>query len=379
MSILLGIELADRAARLVVIDRQAKVIARREEPLSVPVDEWWAVHPEERARATLGLLSGAVADGVFRPAQVAAIGITAEPALALLDADLAPIPPRDLPWEDLDPAAYRGRPWGAIHALFGASPRAMARIGLILDLVGFLRFRLTGAVGSQVDFAWRSGHVVGPRAAASWDAASLESAGILPSHVPPIFPAPQRVSVVGESTIEKTGLRRGTWVAAGGEPRNTRLLFAAEPAVGRSVILLGEETGEIYEGIETPDAWDAEIVPTALEGVFFRRVGEIPRAEVLAGGGPEDAVIDVVAGGDATFEGADDDLRIAADAGEASCGTAIAAGLGLGWWRDPRPIWRKRRPPERLGDRRARALETSAESLHPAADPTEEESEAPDV
>jgi hypothetical protein len=374
VSTLVGIELLGDAARLVVVDRKAKVLLRREEQLSSPVREWWSVHPDERVRATLGLLSGAVAEGLLRPAEVAAIGITAEPALALLDADLTAIPPRDLPWGELDPAAFHGRPWDAVHALFSGSPRAAQQVGLILDLVGYLRYRLTGALATQVDFAWKSGHIAGPDTPASWSTGSLEDVGLFPAHLPPIFTASQRVSVVGEETIERTGLRRGTWVCAGGHPRNTRLLFAGEPIPGRTVLLVeGAETIP-YECVERPATWAAELHPTALEGIYFRRGASIPTEEVWAGGGPEGSVVDVVPGGDVRFDGAVETLRIAADAGEASAGTALVAGLGLGWWRDPRPIWRKRRPPVLLADLRA-----AREVLHEGEDRAEETSEASDV
>ena len=280
MSRLLGIEFSGALAHLTVVDRQAKVIARRHEVLVSPTTEWWASHPDERIRAAMGLLSEAVADGLFRPADVAAIGLSSEPALALVDADLDPIPPRDLPWgksdeaDALDPNAHRGAPWTALEKLFRRDGRSMLRIGPILDLVGFLRFRLTGSLASEVDFAWEGGHIESPEHRAEWRMSSLEPIGILPSHLPPIFPTTQRVSVVGEDTITKTGLRRGTWVSAGGLPRNLRLLFAGEPTAENPRLLVGEEGVALWRATEPPAEWSADTVPTVDEQIFFRREEE---------------------------------------------------------------------------------------------------------
>lgn len=351
MSVLTGVEYSGDRVRLVVVDRQGRTLLRREEPLATPAELWWEGHPDERHRAWLGVVTGAIREAGLRPAAIAAIGLTAPPALVFLDPDLDPIPPRKLPWGDLDPESFRGRPWDALGALVEQDPAFARRIGVVLDLVGFIRYRLSGSLGLTVDFAWEGGKVRSPRAAASWDAPALEELGLTSGQLPPIFPAWQRVSVVGEDTIERTGMRRGTWISAGGDPRNTRLLFAAEPTPGRTVVLLGPDGAERWEAGPPPEAWSADVLPSAREGVFFHRRGAAgwdPRDGGSAPGSQE-AVLDWAPGFDPELGPEHDDRLVAVDAGEASAGTAIIPGFGLGWWRDPRPLWRKRRPPRPLG------------------------------
>jgi hypothetical protein len=230
----------------------------------------------------------------------------------------------------------------------------MQRVGAAFDLVGFLRFRLTGALGTDLDFAWSGGHIRSPRDAASWSVPSLGEAGLRPAQLPPIFTAAQRVSVVSDETTRATGLRGGTWVTGGGDPRSTRLLFAAEPLPGRSVLLVSREGVARWEVCPPPERWSEAVRPSALEEVFFHRrgAGADPRAAGLAEF--PDAVLDWEPG----CPSPDLDLlpstvEIAADAGQASAGTAILAGLAIGWWRDLRQIFRKRRPPLSLAERRA--------------------------
>ncbi len=350
MSILLGVELAGAEVRLVVVDRRATVLSHREEPLATPVLRWWETHPEERYRAVLGLISQAIRDGVFRPPDVAGIGITSEPALVLLDPDLLPVPPRDLPWEERDPEEHLGDPWGALASLYGESPRALARIGSVLDLTAFIRFRLTGALASHVDFAWSGGFVLSAAAPTDWDFGALDNIGLLHSQLPPIFPAPQKVSVVGEDAIRQTGLRRGTWVAAGGDPLNTRLLFAAQPLPETQIVHRSDRGVEGWEVVDAPAEWSEDYRPSGLEGIYFRRMSTDERVTAES---QENTVFDWDRGVEPVTETWPESRLVAADAGQASSGTAILTGLGLGWWRDPRPIWRKRRPPQCLSDRRA--------------------------
>ena len=350
MSVLLGVELAGAEVRLVIVDRKATVLSQREEPLATPVLRWWETHPEERFRAVLGLISQAIRDGGFRPPDVAGIGITSEPALVLLDPDLAAVPPRDLPWAEHDPEKFLGNPWGALASLYGESPRELARIGSVLDLNAFIRFRLTGALASHVDFAWSGGHVLSVAKPTNWDFGALDNIGLLHSQLPPIFAAPQKVSVVGEEAIQQTGLRRGTWVAAGGDPLNTRLLFAAQPLPGTQIVHRSDQGVEGWEVVGAPKEWSEDYRPSALEGVYFRRMSTEDRAQAES---QETTVFDWDRGVEPATEAWPESRLIAADAGLASSGTAILAGLGLGWWRDPRPIWRKRRPPQPLADRRA--------------------------
>jgi hypothetical protein len=203
--------------------------------------------------------------------------------------------------------------------------------------------------------------------------------------------------VIGEETIASTGLRRGTWVCGGGDPSSTRLLFAGEPLPGRSVVRLRPDGVERWEIGPPPPEWSEEALPSALDGLFFHRrpaEGWDPRRGEFAPTGGE-AIFDwepgewpdeVATGGTGGAGRPDPDdplpaerdtrgagsadagrgpsggpdlsacpgsLLVAPDAGEASAGTAILAGVGIGWWRDLRPIFRKRRPPVPLGEHRA--------------------------
>ena len=101
-------------------------------------------------------------------------------------------------------------------------------------------------------------------------------------------------------------------------------------------------------------------LPSARDGVFYHRASE--GSDVAASGG----VLDWDPGFEPDLSGFTDDVAIAADAGRAGAGSAIVAGFGLGWWRDPRPIWRKRRPARPRAEwEAARAAASTHEDLSP--------------
>ena len=157
---------------------------------------------------------------------------------------------------------------------------------------------------------------------------------------------------------------------------NTRILFAAEPTIGRVVAMVDGDRVTLWESIERPIEWDEGVIPTAIDGVFFRRGGELGLDAVRDGSLPDGAVLDWPADEDPDLDGVPEGQLVACDAGAASTGTGIIAGLGLGWWRDPRPIWRKRRPARPLSAWR----EEQASGLAPeSTESSDEASEAADV
>ena len=184
MSLLLGIELSRSQVVLTVVDRSSDVINSITEQISEPVANWWRCHPDEWLRGVLAALERAVGEGLIAGEKVAAIGLSAEPGLVLLDADLKPLPPRDLSWEEILGTDMESSPYSALRALARERPRTAARVGVILGPLDYLRFRMTGSLATHVGFAWGTGLTVGAEHVTSWDRAAIQELGYPPSALP---------------------------------------------------------------------------------------------------------------------------------------------------------------------------------------------------
>ncbi|MFQ5654987.1 MAG: FGGY family carbohydrate kinase [Planctomycetota bacterium] len=351
MAELLGIEIRGDQVLLTVVNRRAEPCAHLSEPLAETAGAWWLFHPDELLRGVRVALRRGVEEGVFRGEQIAGVGLVVEPGLVLLDPDLQAIPPRALPWQDVLEEGFSAPPVAALRLLLENDPRLAGHVGAVLSTLDYLRFQMTGALATHLDFAWRSGLVIGPLAPESWDPGAIRDLGLAPGVFPPIFRAPSRVGALSEEMVRLSGMRRGTWVNAGSDPLSVRLLMAAEPRPGTRVALIEESGDELWQAGPAPEAWSAEARPGILEEIWFhrtaRRLNE-PSGEfstLLEGEGA--VILDFRTPPDSSRWPLElpGDVRVAGDAGQPSTGTALQAGIGLGWWRDRRTLWRKRRPP----------------------------------
>ena len=347
---LLGIELGGETAQPTVVERDGSVSAEAREPLDGAVLEWWGTHPEERFRAVLALLEGACAEGKLEGGRIAGIGLTCEPGLVLLDRELEPI--RDVPWDDILEGGDR-TPHDAIRLLGDVHPRWARHVGTVLSTLDFLRFRMTGALATHAGFAWACDLVAGSSATEAWEYEALLGTGIAPDAFPPIFAASCRVGIIGEEVVERTGIPRGVWVNAGSDPDSAYLLGAGEPGPGTRVALLHPDRVDLWEACAAPEQWDRWWRPLPLDSdLGYRRVESRPRARAdgpVPGSwtGERGLVLDfrVGAGSETWPESVSGEIAVAHDAGGPSAAAALQAGLGLGWWRDPRVLWRKQRRP----------------------------------
>ncbi len=366
---LLGIELRGATARLTVVDRSGVVLAHTDELLDGDVGEWWRVHPEERYRGVLALLDKGLREGVLQGGQVAAVGLSCDPGLALLDRDLKAIPPRDIPWDELLGDEPRTAAV-AMRNLGSGEGRWTRQIGGVLGVLDYLRFRMTGAIATHQDFA----HSTGLTAAAhprNWDLDKLEATGIAADAFPPVFAANCKVGVISEEIVQRSGMGHGIWVNAGCTPLAGDLFLAAEPKLGNRVVrieCLGEtQRAELWEGTappESPPEDSAEVSSAELrwapglteEGAWYHRIGTQPlEASTLSSTGALESLPAEWWQSAATLDFrevsliqesspfAPKGLKVAHGAGAPSAAAAIGAGMALGWWRDPRGLWRKGR------------------------------------
>lgn len=345
LSVLLGIELQADTISLQGVDRRGQRLAYVEETVSVPFHRFWEVHPDERVRSVRALLLHALQEGLIRPGTIAAIGISCEPGLVLVDSEMEPVPPRALNWNEIE--AQNASPNKILTESLEKYPAVARNLSAVLDLQDWLRYRWTGAVATTRSFAWSSGLTRETSPGEHWDASALERIGLGSGQMPPVLPGPHRIGTIQEELVRETGLARGTWFCGGTEPRAARLWLAAEPREGVGIVLLEEQgatlwrvagapvgTTSIEDAIPSPQG-DHWYYREAVE-VADPRNGDTPIADVI-----HDAnCIDT----QQQWSGDLDAMMVSADFGSPSRAPALLAGIGLGWYRDLRPLWRKRCP-----------------------------------
>ncbi|MGE4613416.1 MAG: FGGY family carbohydrate kinase [Planctomycetota bacterium] len=343
MSVLLGIELHGNCIRLQAVDRKGTRLALLEEPVSVPFERWWGTHPDERVRSVRALLQHALQEGHIRPASIAAIGFSCEPSLVLVDAEMEPIPPRALDWQHLDPSD--SSPEQVLRNTLARFPSILRGLHSVMDLQDWLRYRWTGAVATSSTFAWHSGLSSHSSPAQRFDPVALQQVGLESGQLPPLMPGPHRVGTLQEDLVTDTGLPRGTWVCAGTSPRAARLWLAAEPTPGQGIVLLEPEGATLWRVGEAPDAGASceEVIPAPYGDHWYHREA-IEVADPRQGETPlSDVVYDAAEIDPAQSWNPDaGSMTVSADFGAASRAPALLAGVGLGWFRDLRPLWRKR-------------------------------------
>ncbi|MDE0959639.1 MAG: FGGY family carbohydrate kinase [Planctomycetota bacterium] len=343
MSILVGIELQGSTVSLQAIDRRGTVRAEVQEPVSVPFHQWWGLHPDERVRSVRAVLQHTLQEGKIRPSAVSAIGISCEPSLVLVDAEMEPYPPRALNWQDL--TVEQANPAEVLRSTLASYPSILRSLHSVFDLQDWLRYRWTGAVATSTAFAWNSGlsspHSPGQR----WNAELLQQLGLESDQVPPLMPGPHRIGTLQEELVRETGLPRGTWFCAGTTPQAARLWLAAEPRPGQGIVLLEPNGATLWRVGGEPKPSDSvdQVLPSPYGDHWYHREavevadprrGETPIADVVY----DAASIDP----EQTWSVDRDEMVVSADFGCLSRAPALLAGVGLGWYRDMRPMWRKR-------------------------------------
>ena len=349
MSMLLGIDLQGHSITLQGVDRRGQRIAYVEESVSVPFSSWWQVHPDERVRSVRALLLHAFQEGKMRPASIAAVGISCEPGLVLVDSEMEPVPPRALNWNQIE--SKHQQPGTVLRESLQQYPMVARNLITVMDLQDWLRYRWTGAVATTRSFAWSSELSRQSSPGEHWDANALDSLGLGSSQVPPVIPSPHRIGTIQEDLVRETGLPRGTWVCAGTSPRAARLWLAVEPREGVRIVLLEQDGATLWRvgGPPTSGTPVEEVIPSPQGDHWYHReaievddprTGASPIPDVIYDGGQIDFPQPWMAD--------HEQMRVSADFGSPSRAPALLAGIGLGWYRDMRPIWRKRCPSQTL-------------------------------
>ncbi len=349
VSMLLGIDLRGNSIALQGIDRRGQRLAYIEETVSTPFYRWWQVHPDERVRSVRALLLHALQEGKIRPASVAAVGISCEPGLVLVDSEMEPVPPRAMNWNELETqTAASGQ---VLRETLGQYPALARNLITILDLQDWLRYRWTGAIATTRSFAWSSELTRSSSPGEHWDANSLEALGLGSGQVPPVMPSPHRIGTIQEDLVAETGLPRGTWVCAGTSPQAARLWLAAEPLEGAGIVLLEPDGATLWRvsGPPRPGTAVTDAIPSPQGDHWYHR--EAVEVDDPRTGAPliAEVIYDAsrVEPDEPWLDGCGE-MMVSADFGAPTRAPALLAGIGLGWYRDLRPIWRKRCPSQPL-------------------------------
>lgn len=356
MSVLLGLELSGKNLILQAVDRRGVVLAVVREQVATSFDEDWRSHPDEKVRSVRALLQHALEVGKIRPGSVAAIGVAGSSGLVLVDAEMEPVPPRAIGWSEEDPPADLLHE--RIPTTLSGYPGLTRSLVAVLDVQDWLRYRWTGALATTTSFAWQSGLTPGHHSIERWDPARVDGVGLTSGQLPPVMPGYQRVGILQEELVRETGLPRGTWFMAGTTPVAARLWLACEPKPGQRIILLDEDGAHGWRVVSAAD-FDGT-VPGALPAPHGDH-WYLPEAESPADPGKGDtpdpeAVYDSTDGTSAMEWEVDADLmNLSADFGKPSRGPALLAGVGLGWFKDMKPFWRKRCPIQTLSQWRQAA------------------------
>jgi sugar (pentulose or hexulose) kinase len=362
LSVLLGLELSGNTLTLQAVDRRGSVLAVIREQLASSFDEDWLSHPDEKVRSVRALLQHALEEGKIRPGSVAAIGVAGTSGLVLVDAEMEPVPPRAIGWtEESPPASILHE---RIPTTLSGYPGLTRSLVSVLDVQDWLRYRWTGALATTTAFAWQTGLTPGSHSIERWDPAKVDGVGLTSGQLPPVMPGYQRVGILQEELVRETGLPRGTWFMAGTTPVAARLWMACEPIAGQRIVLLGKSGSQSWRVVPDTefDGTTVGALPSPhgdhwyvpeVEETADPRTGALPDPEVIY-----DSVDDASA---ADWNGDVDAIRLCADFARPSRGPALLAGVGLGWFKDMKPFWRKRCPIQTLGQWREAAGATSHE------------------
>lgn len=344
MTALLGLEVSGVDAILTVVDRRGQVVSALRERLSAPAAQWWSTHPDERFRAVTALLDTALREGLLAGG-IAAVGLAATPGLVFLGPEFEVIAPRALPWGEVLDGVDPTNMAAVLEELTARAPQVAAKVGAVLSTLDFLRFRLTGALGVNASFAWRTGLTHMPPRATSWDTEAILARGFRFEAFAPIFDAPVRVGVIHPDIAGRHGVSTGVWVHAGAEPVAASLSLHSDAATTSPPIVLETENGwQAWERCASPAAWRGDVTTIGNDS-WWRR---LPVAELDPPKGklPADwseCLIDFTTSWEPSTwpESLPCPAQVAAGAGTASIGAAVQAGLAIGWWKDARMLRRK--------------------------------------
>ena len=265
---LLAIDVGSTTTRCILFDLKgcATSEARREPPVYHPQVNWTEVEPEDWWTCTATVVREVLERARIPRKSVLAVGLCGlKHAVVPIDADGAPLA-RAMLWMDQrcqPQAEWMSREHGDLiaHAIggngtIGTTPSApklrwivenepdlLRRTAKFLLVKDFIRFRLTGTIGTDPSDA--GGTSLYDQRSGTWSQRMLEMVGIPRKKMPPIYDAISVVGGITEKAGQATGLIPGTPVVVGGGDVQCTLLGAgasnarAESALGRGCLYLG--------------------------------------------------------------------------------------------------------------------------------------------
>jgi xylulokinase len=276
MTYLLGIDVGTSGCKAVLVDDHGAVVATatRDYPLHTPRAAWAEQDPADWWRATCETIGAALDTASVHPDDVASVGLTGQMhGLVLLDTAGAVLRPAIL-WNDQRSAAQCAeieRSVGPEHVLehtgnrvlpgFTApkllwvrahEPEVYARVAHVLLPKDYVRYRLTGALGTDVSDA--SGTSVFDVRNRRWSGEMLDALDLPPTWWPDAAESPEVTAYVHADGAHATRLLEGTPVVAGAGDQAAGAVGAGIVEEGRLSVTLGT-SGVVFA---TTDAYRAD-------------------------------------------------------------------------------------------------------------------------
>jgi len=256
---LLGIDLGTTTCRCALFDVQGREVAAAyaETTVRYPRPLWAEVDPDDWWQSAARVVRAALTAGAVAADRVASVGLTGlMHAPVLLDAEGFAVTPAML-WMDqrcasqcesmqresaaqgLEPGPRFSTTSSApkLRWLAEEQPEALARAALLMLPKDFIRYRLTGAAGTDASDAAGTGLFDRERGEWVWERVRL--AGLPRSLLPSISPSSALAGHVTPTAARETGLLAGTPVAVGASDTVCTILGAGEVTADEVCIYLG--------------------------------------------------------------------------------------------------------------------------------------------
>jgi xylulokinase len=295
---IMGIDLGTTTCRCAIFDPRGTEIASayRETPVRYPRPLWAEVDPESWWSSTVEVVREALDRSCIAPDQIAGVGLSGlMHAPVLLDGDGQPLVPAML-WMDQRCASQceaMSREQMALGArkmserfspthtapklrwLADTQPEVLARGRELLLPKDFVRYRLTGAICTDVTDAGGTGLFDHERGEWDWEAVQLAH---MPADIlPPVRPSWAPAGHVTLEAARATGLAPGTVVAVGGGDTFCTLTGVGALVAGEACVYLGTAAwialvdGVAHDGYPTVRSFGA----TATTGAALRWVRDL--------------------------------------------------------------------------------------------------------
>ncbi|OUM93482.1 MAG: xylulokinase [Firmicutes bacterium ZCTH02-B6] len=289
MPYLLGIDVGTSGTKTLLAQDDGRVVASAtvDHPLHALKPGWAEQDAADWWNAAVTGIRRVLSEAGVRPEAIAGIGVTGQMhSSVLLDAQGQVIRPPIL-WCDVRTAAECRE----IEAAAGGRSRLIeltgnpalegftapkliwlrnherqnfARIRTVMLPKDYIRWRLTGEIATDVSDA--AGTLLFDVRARQWSGPVVESLGLDPSWLPPVFESADVVSTVTGAAAEETGLKAGTPVVAGGADNTCGAIGAGVVKPGQALVSIGS-SGVVFVPTAKPQLHPAGIVHTFVHSV----------------------------------------------------------------------------------------------------------------